>query len=164
MALSKCPECWKEVSTSAKVCPHCHCEFIRGLKAPHDPGAEETRQEEAEQCWATLRSWGAVLAVAIFIGLILSLFTGCGDSGNGAAEPQKMSKAEWRQKYSQNFGQNPIVQVAKFKAVFGEPDRSETSEQSAYFHYTCRDGEIEVIANDPNLFGKGACVQQINDY
>lgn len=90
------------------------------------------------------------------------LLAGCSENGDNG--PQKMSKAEWRQKYAQNFGKNPIVQVTKFKGVFGEPDRSETIDQSAYFYYTCRDGEIQVIANDPNLFQSGACVQRINDY
>lgn len=32
MALIKCPECNKEISSSAKLCPHCGCDFFSMLK------------------------------------------------------------------------------------------------------------------------------------
>jgi len=54
--------------------------------------------------------------------------------------------------------------VAKFKSAFGEPGRTQTVEQDAYWYYECSDGVIQVVLNDPNVFGNGACVQSVNDF
>lgn len=89
---------------------------------------------------------------------------GCNSTTTQDTGPHLMSKAEWRQKYAANFGQNPIITVAKFKAVFGEPSSSQTVDATSYWYYECSDGSIQVVVNNPSMFGNGACVQSINDY
>ena len=75
-----------------------------------------------------------------------------------------MTKAEWKKAYYSRFPAGSIVTVVKFKAAFGEPPRTQTVEQEAYWYFECADGTIQVVLNDPNVFGTGACVQSINDY
>ncbi len=75
-----------------------------------------------------------------------------------------MTKDEWKKAYYSRFPAGSIVTVAKFKNSFGTPSRTQTVGQEAYWYYECSDGTIQVILNDPNLLGAGACIQSINDF
>jgi len=75
-----------------------------------------------------------------------------------------MTKTEWKKAYYSRFPAGSIVTVVKFKAAFGEPGRTQTVEQEAYWYYECSDGTIQVVLNDPSLLGNGACIQSVNDF
>jgi ankyrin repeat protein len=77
---------------------------------------------------------------------------------------KNMTKADWRKAYYARFPAGAIVTVAKFKSAFGVPGRTQTVEQDAYWYYECSDGVIQVVLNDPSVFGSGACVQSVNDF
>jgi ankyrin repeat protein len=79
-------------------------------------------------------------------------------------DSKTMTKVAWKQAYYRRFPAGSIVTVGKFKAAFGEPSRTQTVAQDAYWYFECADGVIQVVLNDPNVFGAGACVQSINDY
>jgi len=79
-------------------------------------------------------------------------------------DSKKLTKTEWKKAYYNQFPVGSIVTVAKFRGVFGEPSREQTVESDAYWYFECKDGVIQVVLNDPNLLGSGACVQSINDY
>jgi ankyrin repeat protein len=79
-------------------------------------------------------------------------------------DSKTVTKAEWKRKYYARFTAGSIVLAARFKSVFGEPSRTQTVAQEAYWYYECSDGVIQVILNDPSLFGNAACIQSLNDY
>lgn len=89
-------------------------------------------------------------------------------AGNAKANPpidsKKFTKEAWKKAYYSRFPAGSIVTVSKFKTVFGAPSRTQIVEQDAYWYFECSDGVIQVVLNDPNVFGAGACVQSINDY
>ena len=79
-------------------------------------------------------------------------------------DSKTMTKAQWKQTYYSRFPVGSIVTVTRFKSVFGQPSRTQTVQNEAYWYYTCSDGVIQVVLNDPSLLGSGACVQNVNDY
>jgi ankyrin repeat protein len=79
-------------------------------------------------------------------------------------DSKKFTKTAWKMAYYSRFPAGSIVTVVKFKAAFGEPGRTQTVEQEAYWYYECSDGTIQVVLNDPNLLGNGACIQSVNDF
>ncbi|MFZ5940279.1 MAG: zinc ribbon domain-containing protein [Bacteroidota bacterium] len=60
MALINCPECNKEVSNSAKTCPHCGFELIVPIK--NKPYSTEIKSKKSNGCIGLL-----ILGVLIFI-------------------------------------------------------------------------------------------------
>ena len=79
-------------------------------------------------------------------------------------DSKTMTKAEWKKSYYSRFPAGSIVTVIKFKSAFGEPARTQTVEQEAYWYDECSDGTIQVVLNDPNLLGSAACIQSVNDF
>ena len=56
MALIKCSECGKEVSTQATACPHCGCPIAVTLKdaaRPSEPQPASKSPEQHDEKWET---------------------------------------------------------------------------------------------------------------
>ena len=65
MAITKCPECGKDVSDQAEVCAHCGSPLSKGKPAGNDPpDAPGALPEEREEKPAGGRKKGLILAVA----------------------------------------------------------------------------------------------------
>lgn len=79
-------------------------------------------------------------------------------------DSRAMTKADWKKAYYNRFPVGSIVTVAKFKSVFGEPSRTQTVQNDAFWYYACSDGVIQVVLNNPSVLGSGACIQSVNDY
>ena len=75
-----------------------------------------------------------------------------------------LSKAEWKRAYYNRFPTGAIVTVGNFTRMFGKASQTQTVGQEAYWYFECSDGTIQVVLNDPNLMGAGACIQSVNDY
>lgn len=79
----------------------------------------------------------------------------------------KMTKAEWRKKvrpYWNPGGGIKVTTVANFKALVGEPSRTQTIELNTLWYFDCSDGTIQVDLTDPNATGGQMCINSINDY
>ena len=94
------------------------------------------------------------------------MLSGC--SGGAPAAP-KPTKAEWRAKLASHYGQVAQLgiinnlQPAQFKSVMGEPGRTQTIGEQAYWYYQCSDGTIQLELYAPNL-AVGVMQGKINDY
>jgi hypothetical protein len=77
------------------------------------------------------------------------------------------SKAHWQRKFHgqyANFGRGQPVSVAQLKRAVGEPSSTQSVGAEAYWYYQCSDGSVQVVVDNPNVFGNGAYVKQVNDY
>jgi endogenous inhibitor of DNA gyrase (YacG/DUF329 family) len=93
MALVKCPECGKDVSTTAKKCPHCG--FVPPMNdvawncpewpTPPPAGMSEAEwqrrlavatAEETRREWDTIKTWLAII-VFIFLASFIAYISGC---------------------------------------------------------------------------------------
>lgn len=96
----------------------------------------------------------------------VGLRSGC---GGGSPTTQSPTKAEWRAKLAANYGQVAQLgiinnlQPAQFKSVMGEPRKTQTIGEQAYWYYQCSDGTIQLELYAPNL-AFGVMQGKINDY
>ena len=117
----------------------------------------------------------SVVAVAILL-IIIGSFTGRDRSwiltpgGNGLKEEPKLpSKAEWRAKVVNHYGQTAQLNIVyswkptEFKSLMGEPESTQTIGDQAYWYYQCSDGMIQLELYAPNL-AVGVMQGKINDY
>lgn len=94
------------------------------------------------------------------------LLSGC--SGGSPTAP-KPTKAAWRAKLAANNGQVAQLgiinnlQPAQFKSVMGEPEKTQTIGEQAYWYYQCSDGTIQLELYAPNL-AVGVMQGKVNDY
>jgi hypothetical protein len=120
----------------------------------------------------------AVFAVVIlvFIGVIAvfmapdkSTTTEKPTSNLSDETPNVTTKAEWKAKLSQHFGNVAQMGVIagfsadKFKKLMGEPSKTQTVDQRAYWYYDCSDGTIQLELNSGALMA-GLMQGKINDY
>lgn len=91
---------------------------------------------------------------------------------NGVAEnqaKQKLTKSQWRDKLSAHYGQLVQLNVipnwrpGEFKKLMGDPDRTQTVGDNAFWYYDCSDGTIQLALNAPDL-AYGIMQGHINDY
>ncbi|MGA2862959.1 MAG: hypothetical protein ABSF95_00560 [Verrucomicrobiota bacterium] len=64
MALIKCSECGKEVSTQATACPHCGCPIAASPKEAASPSEPQPASKSPEQLDEKWERWGAQQASA----------------------------------------------------------------------------------------------------
>src|SRR4051812_10290804 len=93
------------------------------------------------------------LALIIFSMAVLIVgLAGCGEAASGpqSAGSGKPSKAEWRKKLENKFGQTAAMGIIdnikpdQFKSAMGSPDRTQTIGDDAYWYYECADGTIQL--------------------
>jgi hypothetical protein len=114
---------------------------------------------------------GLVLAVLLAIGSaigwrdVVKGLRSPNQKGVTTDKPVSRSKAEWKKKYTERFGRSFIgIPAIQLKQVFGEPDKTQTVGNQAYWYYDCSDGMIQVILPDPRIMGNSALIEGINDY
>ena len=177
MALVKCSECGKDISTQATACPHCGCPLAA---APPGPGAPPSSPDSPQATNTPAGGSkkpakgcaGCLGLVAIFIVVFwIADFAGCQWTKNGlTSSPSaaaKVTKAELRNRLRNNFpglGIGQIVLATQFKSAMGEPTRTQAMGNQAYWYYDCADGAIQVVLDDPNMFGNMACIKDVNEY
>ena len=105
MSLVNCYECKKEVSATAKVCPHC------GVKKP----AVSPEDKKAEQKKAN-KGCLSVFAVVLLISFIVSLFGGDTKWYEGGTLHQSTVK-EWKQATTKNKLATAADWVLVFKSI-----------------------------------------------
>jgi len=82
---------------------------------------------------------------------------------------QKLTKSQWRDKLTAHYGQParmniiPNWQPNEFKKIMGDPDRTQTIGDHAYWYYDCSDGTIQLSLNAPDL-AFGIMQGHVNDY
>jgi ankyrin repeat protein len=84
-------------------------------------------------------------------------------------DSKQLTKAQWREKARKYWNPGGAVNVtttSNFKALFGEPSRTQVVEGTAYWYYECSDGTIQVELVNPNMPGVGGklLINSINDY
>ena len=189
MALVKCPECAREISTAAPACPHCGYPIAAALKEttlvpPKSPqkemqeGAPEITPAQApptaapattkvgKGCMGCL----GVIVLLLLIGWIGDM-AGCNrGSGTGqSTETAKPTKAEWKAKcgskcgFSAKMGIVENLKPDQFKGAMGAPDRTQTIGDDAFWYYECSDGMIQLELYAPNL-AVGMMQGKVNDY
>lgn len=88
-------------------------------------------------------------------------------SGSG---PSPLSKAGWKAKLSQNNGLFRVtgtkltMNKADFVKLMGNPDRTQTAGDTAYWYYDCSDGTIEIDLNAGDLNMGGIMQGNVSDY
>lgn len=78
-----------------------------------------------------------------------------------------MTKTAWRAKirsYWNPGGGMKVTTIANFKAMFGEPSKTQTVEGHAYWYYDCSDGMIQIDLIDPNMSGGRFLINAVNDF
>ena len=117
-----------------------------------------------------------------FAGLFFVVFTianmaGCewtktNDAGTTSSSPVAVSrptKAEWLAKVVSRYGQSARFRVIEnwpvngFKSFMGEPDRTQTFGDHAFWYYDCSDGVIQLSLFAGNL-AAGVMGGNINDH
>ncbi len=114
-------------------------------------------------CLGLVALWFVVFWVADFAGCQWAKT----DLTTGPSAQGTLTKAEWRSKLRNNFpgfGNNQIVMATTFKSAMGEPARTQSLGNQAYWYYDCSDGGIQVVLDDPNTFGNMACIKNVNEY
>lgn len=155
MALIKCAECGKEISSSAQACPQCG-----------HPAAIESANHTAEVARSAnkIGTWQG-LALIIIIPVVGCWLIFQSESWNSPTPPRtgqsgSLTKAAWRQR----FKDNRIELAAGLKQVFGEPQRSQTVGDQTFWYYQCSDGTIQVVLTAYQFMKGSAPVDHINDY
>jgi len=90
-------------------------------------------------------------------------------SNSSDEAPKVMTKAEWKAKLNQHFGNLAQMGVIAawnandFKKLMGEPSKTQSVGQSAYWYYDCSDGTVQLELNSGALMS-GLMQGKINDY
>ena len=82
-------------------------------------------------------------------------------------DSKTMTKTAWREKirpYWNPGGGIKVVTIADFKALFGEPAKTQSVEGLAYWYYDCSDGTIQMVLIDPNMSGGRMLINAVNDF
>jgi len=103
--------------------------------------------------------WARLIAV---IGLICvcACMAGCG-AGSG-----RITKDEFRDKLKQNKIYEKVLYMdkTKFMTIMGKPDNTSVVGNDAFWHYTCKDGTIQLVLNQANLkLDGGVWIEMINE-
>ena len=70
MALIKCPDCGKEVSSFATACPNCGCPVESEDNKPNEQGIDGIKEKDVKKRWIIIAAIVALSAVAIIIALL----------------------------------------------------------------------------------------------
>jgi hypothetical protein len=180
MALIKCPECGKDVSTRAAACPNCGYPISTAqqepsaqssdIPPPQSPAAPASTPLPAKaqpvQWWMGCLS---VIAVCLLGGWLANV---AGIFADTAATPQQahsITKAEWRNKLERRYGQYARLNIAyqwkadDFKQFMGNPSSTQNVGDEAFWYYDCSDGQIQLVMDQGNL-AIGIMAGKINDY
>jgi len=90
-------------------------------------------------------------------------------SGGTPAATKLPTKAEWLAKLASRYGQYAQMRIIydwranDFKSFMGEPDRTQTLGDHAFWYYDCADGVIQLSMFAPNL-AVGVMQGKINDH
>lgn len=162
MALVKCGECGKEISSMAAACPSCG-----------HPSASASVENESTEPAPTSNRIGTgqglfLIAIVSVVGCWL-LFNFENKPGGPPSTKERLligpTKAAWKQKLGDNFkGANGMVQVGHLRQVFGEPQSTQTVGEQTYWYYKCSDGMIQVVINGYQFLGNSSYTETINDY
>jgi hypothetical protein len=176
MALIKCSECGKDVSSRAKACPHCGFPLEPTLPTPSLSRDMQPVAFVGNDAGATKGETKKILFVMFLIICgIFGVFIAEDDKapsasiGSNMPVPSLPTKAEWRAKVASHYGQvaqmNMIVnwRVVDFKSIMGEPGNTQTDGDQAFWYYECSDGTIQLSMYAPNL-AAGIMQGKINDY
>lgn len=74
MALIKCIECGKEISDSAKRCPHCGCDAKKSVRAEREQQAQIAWENSSSREKSTISVIGIIIVLAVFVFLLKSCF------------------------------------------------------------------------------------------
>src|ERR1019366_7228907 len=154
MALIKCPECGKDVSTRAAACPNCGYPISstrQGL--PAESTGNSPLQSPAAPVSPPLPApsqgfqWGAGcfgVLVLCLVGGWLANSTGIfGDTAATPEQAHSITKAEWLEKGAGRYSQYARVRMVhgakadEFKRFMGEPNSTQTVGDQAVWYYTC---------------------------
>lgn len=113
------------------------------------------------------------IMVALIVGLVIGYGAGSAKvssgitgsvGGSGFSFPSfgRMSKGQWWQKFKQNkldekigyqaqFGTGGYCTKDEFIGIMGKPDKAQKVGGQAYWYYTCKDGQIQMVLNSGNL-------------
>lgn len=172
MALIKCTECGKEVSTQATACPHCGCPTTANspssLTAPSSPteGQQPPAIPNTTQRKPSLIVilGGGFLAVMVLLAIIGSIFAPSSPSGgpDTVSTSSAPTRAEWRQKHPKAL----FTQAgrAALKNYLGEPSKTQRVGETEYWYYDCRDGSIQLVLSNPTMADFDLVVTAINDF
>ena len=162
MALVRCSECGKEISSAATACPNCGHPSAGPVSPTHEPAASSATTHR-------IGTWQGLLMILIIpvIGGWFILNSENRKTGPTSSKSSQATntKAAWRQKFRQNFPNNfGAVPVAQLRAVFGEPSSTQTVGDETYWYYRCSDGSIQVVIKAYQVLGNSAYTEAINDY
>ena len=152
MALTKCPECGKDVSTRAPPAP---------ASTPLPAKAQPVQR------WI---GYLGVLVLFLLAGWFVNLSGIFRDSGAAPSQPHSITKAEWRQKLEGRYGQYASLNIVyqwkadDFKQFMGNPSSTQNVGDEAFWYYYCSDGQIQLVMDQGNLLAWGRMVGKINDY
>jgi hypothetical protein len=194
MALTKCPECGKDVSSQAPSCPHCGFPLAsqaattvppvvppvldstqpkQPKPAPTIPLAQKTDKDRIKK--GCLGCAGLIVLLVIILAVIGSFLgddkttPGSATQDNASAE-KKQTKAAWKAKLgsrNQVFAvTGTTIQMTKsdFIQLMGEPDRTETLNGQSYWYYECSDGTVQIECQAAAVNAAGIIQGQVNDY
>jgi hypothetical protein len=88
---------------------------------------------------------------------------------HGVNSSEAITKTEWRAKLRRHFGKYAEIGVLagfnadNFKKLMGEPSKTQSVGQSAYWYYDCSDGTIQLELNSGALVA-GLMQGKINDF
>lgn len=83
-------------------------------------------------------------------------------------QSQRPTRAQWKNKVTQNFGWLPGVpvtaQASRFQQVMGKPDDTQTLGDQTLWYYRCADGTVQLAMSALNLQTAGYMQAELNDY
>lgn len=137
-------------------------------ETPPQPGHQPQKSGAKNGCLGCLG-----IIFLFFVVFYIADIAGCqwtqNQYGGSPAAANKPTKAEWLTKLASRYGQYAQMRiiydwrVSDFKSLMGEPDRTETLGDHAFWYYDCSDGIIQLSMFAPNL-AVGVMQGKINDH
>ena len=180
MALTKCPDCRKDVSTRAAACPNCGFPMqASGQGLPPQANGIPPLQPPAALASTSLPAKGqpvqwwmgclGIIVLCLVGGWIANLAGMFGDTAATPEQAHSITKAEWRKKLESRYGQYAHLNIVyqwkadDFKRFMGNPSSTQNVGDEAFWYYACSDGQIQLVMDQGNL-AIGIMAGKINDY